>query len=84
MTKIKKNIKGITLIALVVTIVVLLILSSISIATLYGENGIITNATWAAFSTEMTGLDERLTIKEIQNSKEFLANEDIPIFTEPV
>ena len=35
--------------------------------TLYGENGIITNATWAAFSTEMTGLDERLTIKEIQN-----------------
>ena len=84
MTKIKKNVKGITLIALVVTIVVLLILSSISIATLYGENGIITNATWAAFSTEMTGLDERLTIKEIQNSKEFLANEDIPIFTEPV
>ena len=84
MTKIKKNIEGITLIALVVTIVVLLILSSISIATLYGENGIITNATWAAFSTEMTGLDERLVIKEIQNSKEFLANEEIPIFTVPV
>ena len=35
---------GITLIALVVTIVVLLILAAVSIATLVGENGIITQA----------------------------------------
>ena len=39
-----KNQKGITLIALVVTIVVLLILAGTSIAMLTGENGIITNA----------------------------------------
>lgn len=39
-----KNQKGITLIALVVTIVVLLILAGTSIAMLTGENGIITRA----------------------------------------
>lgn len=44
MRKIKKE-KGITLIALVITIIVLLILAGISIATLTGENGILTKAT---------------------------------------
>lgn len=39
-----KNQKGITLVALVVTIVVLLILAGTSIAMLQGDNGIITNA----------------------------------------
>ncbi len=43
-----KNQKGITLIALVVTIVVLLILAGTSIAMLGGDNGIITNAQEAA------------------------------------
>lgn len=38
---------GITLIALVITIIVLLILAGISIATLTGENGILTKATTA-------------------------------------
>jgi len=37
----KKNNKGITLIALVITIIVLLILAAISVATLTGENGIL-------------------------------------------
>ena len=36
-----KNNKGITLIALVITIIVLLILAAVSIATLTGENGIL-------------------------------------------
>ena len=36
--------KGITLIALVITIIVLLILAGISIAMLTGENGILTKA----------------------------------------
>ena len=39
-----KNIHGITLIALVVTIVVLLILAAVSISMLMGDNGIITQA----------------------------------------
>ena len=37
-----KNKKGITLIALVITIVVLLILAGVSIATLTGPNGLLT------------------------------------------
>lgn len=43
MKKVKKN-KGITLIALVVTIIVLLILAGISISTLTGQNGLLTKA----------------------------------------
>ena len=45
-----KNQKGITLIALVVTIVVLLILAGTSIAMLTGDNGIITNAQKASYA----------------------------------
>lgn len=45
-----KNQKGITLVALVVTIVVLLILAGTSIAMLSGDNGIITNAQKATAS----------------------------------
>ena len=37
--------KGVTLIALVITIIVLLILAGVSIAMLTGENGILTQAT---------------------------------------
>lgn len=40
-----KDNKGITLIALVITIIVLLILAGITIAMLTGENGILSNAT---------------------------------------
>ena len=39
---IEKHEKGITLIALVVTIIVLLILAGVSIATLTGPNGLLT------------------------------------------
>ena len=80
----KNNIKGITLIALVITIIVLLILASVTITTISGDNGILTNAVWAAFATEMTELDERIKIKEIENSEEILSNEAKPIFTVPV
>ena len=37
-----KQSKGITLIALVITIIILLILAGVAIATLTGENGLIT------------------------------------------
>lgn len=46
-----KKQKGITLIALVITIIVLLILAAISIATLTGENGILTKAETAKRQT---------------------------------
>ena len=47
----EKN-KGITLIALVVTIIVLLILAGVSIAMLTGTNGILTQAQNAKKATE--------------------------------
>ena len=40
----KKNARGITLIALVISIIVLLILAGVTIGTLTGENGILTRA----------------------------------------
>ena len=55
--ELKKN-KGITLIALVITIIVLLILAGITIATLTGENGILTKATEAGRQTEIEGIRE--------------------------
>ena len=45
MKKFRKNEIGITLIALVITIIVLLILASVSIAMLTGQNGILTRGT---------------------------------------
>ena len=47
LTKVKGE-KGITIIALVVTIVILLILAGISIATLTGDNWLIKNA-WRSY-----------------------------------
>ena len=45
--------KGITLIALVITIIVLLILAGVSIAMLTGENGILAQATNAREKTKL-------------------------------
>lgn len=50
--KVIKERKGITLIALVITIIVLLILAGVSIAMLIGENGILTKANEAKIETE--------------------------------
>ena len=57
-TMIKKN-NGITLIALVITIVVLLILAGVSIAFLTGDNGIITQATDAREKNEIASVKEQ-------------------------
>ena len=54
----KKN-NGITLIALVITIIVLLILAGVTIATLTGENGILTKASDASRETEIASVKEQ-------------------------
>ena len=59
--KMTKKEKGITLIALVITIIVLLILAAVSIATLTGENGILTRANDAKEQTEVA--DEKEAIQ---------------------
>lgn len=54
--------KGITLIALVITIIVLLILAAVSIATLTGENGILVKATKAKQETEEEEIKENIKL----------------------
>lgn len=58
-TKWKKEEEGITLIALVITIIVLLILAGISIVTLTGENGILSKAETAKNQTEIEDAKEQ-------------------------
>ena len=53
----RKN-KGITLIALVITIIVLLILAGVSIAMLTGQNGILSQAQKAKTETEQAAENE--------------------------
>ena len=58
----KNNEKGITLLALIVTIIVLLILSGISIAMLVGENGIYNNAVKAKRLTDLGSKIEKINL----------------------
>ena len=48
-----RNQRGITLVALVITIIVLLILAAVTIAALGGQNGILTNASRAQVANEL-------------------------------
>ena len=60
--KLKKQQKGITLIALVITIIVLLILAGVSIAMLTGDNGILTQAQRAKEQTEKSSVIEQVQV----------------------
>ena len=55
-----KEIKGITLVALVITIVVLLILAGVSINTVLGDDGIIKKAKEAAEATKQASAEEEM------------------------
>ena len=59
-----KNQKAITLIALVITIVVLLILAGVTIATLTGDNGILTRASDAKIETAVGAVKEALKLEQ--------------------
>ena len=58
----KKNARGITLIALVITIIVLLILAGVTINALSGENGIITKSKEAKIKTEKSRTIEKINL----------------------
>ena len=60
--KLAKRNSGITLIALVITIIVLLILAGISIAMLTGENGILTRANDAKVETRAGTVEEKVNL----------------------
>ena len=60
--KLNKQTKGITLIALVITIIVLLILAGVSIAMLTGQNGILTQAQTAQKQTTNKSAEEKVKL----------------------
>ena len=62
----RKENKGITLIALVITVIVLLILAGVSISMLTGNNSIITKAGEAKTATELTGIKEKIELKQVE------------------
>ena len=62
----KKQNKGITLIVLVITIIILLILAGVTIAALTGEKGLIKEAKTAAELTELASLEEQVELAIIK------------------
>ena len=70
--------KGITLIALVVTIIVLIILAGITIGTLTGNDGIIQRSKFSSFGTKIRQYEQRVddyVIKEGETSPDGNVNE---------
>ena len=65
--KMAKERRGVTLIALVITIIVLLILAGVTIAMLTGDNGIISKAMQAKNKTEEARKTEEAGLKKIEN-----------------
>ena len=75
------KIEGITLIALVITIIILLILAGVSIAMLTGENGIITQAQKAKEETlnssEREAIQLTMINKELTNEEKYNIGEEL-------
>ena len=65
--KLKKQVKGITLIALVVTIIVLLILAGIALNLTIGQNGIFSRAQTAANTWRNAESNEQLAMGELED-----------------
>ena len=66
--KIKQKNKGITLVALVITIIILLILAGITLATLTGENGLFVRARQAKQNTLNAQENENLALESYENA----------------
>ena len=65
--KLKKQVKGITLIALVVTIIVLLILAGVALSLTVGDNGLFRRAENAANTWQMAEQNEQIEMEKASN-----------------
>ena len=74
--KLKKDIKGITLIALVVTIIVLLILAGIALNLTIGENGLFTRAQNAANTWQLAEQNEQNAMNSLASWMDQYLNEN--------
>ncbi len=71
--------KGITLIALVITIIVLLILAGVTIASITGENGILSKAIEAETNTELAEIEEVANLAYTSKLMDNLIGADVPM-----
>ena len=67
-TKERKQQKGITILTLVITVIVLLILAGVTISAITGEDGTIINASKAKFRTEIRDIEEKIELEEIKHN----------------
>ena len=67
-----RNEKGITLIALVITIIVLLILAGISIAMLTGENGLLNKSKESAAASAVAGAKDEISLEFQKEMADYL------------
>ena len=74
--RMKKETNGITLIALVVTIVVLLILAGVSINMVLGENGIVTKAKEARNKTEQAKQNDLASMDQVVKDMDDILNDN--------
>ena len=69
-----KNKKGITLVALVVTVIVLIILAAVTIALVVGQNGIIEKAKQAGTDYQAAAADEEAQMDELNTNMQEIIN----------
>ena len=69
--------KGITLIALVITIIVLLILAGVTIATLTGDNGLLQKAGEAKQASDNATTDEKVRLAQAEYELEMRSNPNV-------
>ena len=77
----KKN-QGITLIALVITIIILLILAGVSLNLIAGENGILTRAEKAVSATKIAAIREEIELEMANLKMQYYENmlKEIPTY----
>lgn len=69
-----KSNKGVTLVALVITIIVLLILAGVSISLVVGDNGVLSNATNAADKTNQASVESAVGLAISSAQTQFLSD----------
>ena len=81
----KNNEKGITLVALVITIIVLLILAGVTIMALSGDNGILNRASQSKVSTNIANVKDSFStvaaegIAKAREEGKFMSIDDLKI-----
>ena len=70
----KNNQKGITLVALVITIIVLLILAGVTIAALSGDNGILSRASQSRYQDQIGQTKDQISMVVYEATTEFYNN----------